>query len=63
MNKNIFSLFIAETITFRIKYFATAFFDGNIFPEGIQPSWKISEIPGVGGGGMSNTPWWCRWGP
>ena len=23
----------------------------TIFPEGTQPSWKITEIPGDGGGG------------
>ena len=28
----------------------------TIFPEGTQPSWKITEIPGDGGGGVWKAP-------
>ena len=32
------------------------FLTETFFPEGTQPSWKITEIPGDGGKGMKRTP-------
>ena len=51
--KRFFSLFIAETITFRIKLLCDGILMVIYLPGGTQPSWKITEIPGrgLGGGG------------
>ena len=49
--KRFFSLFIAETITFRIKLLCNGILMVIYLPGGTQPSWKITEIPGRGWGG------------
>ena len=56
MNKNIFSLFIAETITFRIKYFAKAFLTEISFQGVSNQVGKFRKFQGLGEGECQTPP-------
>ena len=55
--KTFFLISSQKKLYFAETYSATTFFAQIFFPDGTQPSWKITEIPGGGGCGYDKPPW------